>query len=168
MTITYELRQEDFYKAFAAHRNSKTFSKWARRIILAMAGLITAVVLIGLLIRPSAEALIADMPFFIVMTFWVVMLLVLPRWNARKQFIGQPAAKGARTLTMDQTGVHWRWDGGSADVEWKNFIRSVESESLILLYTSPACFNVVPKRSLSAEELNSVRATIQQNIPVQK
>ena len=166
MKITYELRQEDFLEAFAAHRKSKTFAKWATRIFIAMAGLVTAVVLVSLLVRPSAETLIADIPFFIVVAIWIVMLWALPRWAARKQFRGQPSAKGSRTLTLDEAGVHWNWDGGSAYTEWKNYVRSVESDNLILLYTSPVSFNIVPKRALTAEELNGMRGTIEQNIRI--
>jgi hypothetical protein len=66
MKIAYELRQEDFAEAVAAHRNSKVFTKWARRIFTMMAGLLTALVLLNLFVQRSAEVLIADIPFFVV------------------------------------------------------------------------------------------------------
>ena len=50
-------------------------------------------------------------------------------------------------MTLDESGIHWRWTTGQADVEWTNFIRFLESKTVFLLYTSPACFNVVPKRA---------------------
>ncbi len=168
MKISYELRQEDFLEAIISHRNRKKLVKWARRIFIAMAGLLMAVALLSLLMKPSAEGLMADMPFFLVIGFWIVILLALPRWAARKQFLGQPSAQGPRVLSMTETGVHWTWNGGAADVYWKNFVRSVESENLILLYTSPVCFNILPKRVLTGDELSGVRQMIEQNISIGK
>jgi hypothetical protein len=168
MKISYELRQEDFLEAMIAHRNRKKLVKWARRILIAMGGVLMAAVLLSLLIKPSTEGLIADMPFFLVVGFWIVILWALPRWSARKQFSGQPSVQGPRVLSIEKTGMHWIWNGGSADAEWRNFVRSVESENLILLYTSPACFNILPKRVLTEEELSGLRQMIEQNISIGK
>jgi len=168
MKISYELKQEDFLEALLAHRNRNKLFKWARRIFIAIACLLLAVTLLSLFIRPSRETLMADIPFFVVVGFWIILVWALPRWTASKQFRGQPSAQGPRALSLDETGAHWKWSGGSADVEWKNFVRSIESENLILLYTSPVFFNVFPKRVLSTEELNSVRKMIEHNIPNRK
>ena len=85
-------------------------------------------------------------------------------WSARRQFLRQPGARGPRTVLFDDIGAHWRWNGGSSDVEWKNYVRSVEGKNHILLYTSPACFNIVPKRALGKEDLVSVLALLKQRI----
>jgi len=65
---------------------------------------------------------------------------------------------------MDATGVHWRWNGGASDVEWKNYIRYVESKRQFLLYLSPAAFNMVPKRALTSEQVSEFRTLLAQNI----
>jgi YcxB-like protein len=67
-------------------------------------------------------------------------------------------------MVLDAAGVHWRWNGGSADVEWKNFIRFLECKSEFLLYSSPACFNILPKRALSPDQLSELRGLFAQNI----
>jgi hypothetical protein len=85
-------------------------------------------------------------------------------WTMRRQFRKQPGAHGPRKVLLDSSGAHWRWNGGSADVEWKNYIRSVEGRNQILFYTSPACFNIVPKRALETEQLSEVREMLKQNI----
>ena len=95
---------------------------------------------------------------------WIVLLWVLPRWNMRRQFRKQPGAHGARTLLLDSAGTHWHWNGGSSDIEWKNYIRWVEGQNQILLYTSPACFNILPKRTLETQQLDEVRGLLTQNI----
>jgi hypothetical protein len=89
-------------------------------------------------------------------------------WSARRQFLKQPGARGARTVLFDDIGAHWRWNGGSSDIEWKNYVRSVEGKNQILLYTSPACFNIVPKRALGKEDLIRVLALLRQRIPAER
>ncbi|MGO8793202.1 MAG: YcxB family protein [Candidatus Sulfotelmatobacter sp.] len=85
-------------------------------------------------------------------------------WSARRQFLKQPGAHGLRTVLFDDLGAHWRWNGGSSDIEWKNYVRSLEGLNQILFYTSPACFNILPKRSLSPDQLNELRTLLAQQI----
>lgn len=96
---------------------------------------------------------------------WFLVLWWLPRWSMSRQFFKQPGAHGPRTLLLDELGAHWRWNGGSSDIEWKNYIRSVEGKSQFLFYTSPACFNILPKRALEAEQLVELRTLLKQHIP---
>ena len=69
-------------------------------------------------------------------------------------------------MRLDGSGIHWRWKGGQADVEWTNFIRFLESNTLFLLYTSPACFNIVPKRAFTPGETESFRGLLQEKLGV--
>jgi hypothetical protein len=57
-------------------------------------------------------------------------------------------------------------DGGSADIDWKNFLKWQESKTQFLLYTSPVAFNMIPKRVLTHEQISEVRLALSQNIPV--
>jgi len=61
-------------------------------------------------------------------------------------------------------GIHLQWNGGSAETGWANYIRWLESDTELLLYTSPACFNILPKRSLLPEQLAEVRTRLSKNI----
>jgi hypothetical protein len=167
MSITYQLKQEDFLGAFTAHRNSKPVAKWARRFLIAIPGLFFAIsILVVLAGRPDDPQSIV--PPLVIFAIWGTVLWGLPRWAARKQFMGQRAAQGPITLTLDETGVHTRWNGGNSDVEWRNFVRWVEGKNQILLYSSPVLFNIVPKRALSPEELNVVRELVQQHVRIEK
>jgi len=106
MKIAFELRQEDFLEVLAAHRNSKTFANWARRIFIAMAGLFTTVGLFNLFVQRSTEALMAGIPFFVVVV-WVI-LWAFPRWTARQQFMGRPL------IPAVPTGLSYRIQSGPA------------------------------------------------------
>ena len=163
MQIEYELNQTDFTEAFVAHRSKGSFAQWVRVILFWFIILVTSVVLYSAV---RTHNISSALPFFLIAFIWIVVIQgILPRWNMRRQYTNQPGAHGPRMVTLDATGAHWRWNGGSGDVEWKNYIRSVEGPNHILFYTSPACFNIVPKRGLSAEQLANLRELLKQNIP---
>ena len=69
-------------------------------------------------------------------------------------------------MLLDSGGVHWRWNGGSADIEWKNFIRLQETKNQFMLYSSPACFNIVPKRALTLDQMGAFRQLVMENLPL--
>jgi hypothetical protein len=168
MQISYELTEKDFSESYSAHRNRNALSKWARRIFVWVAGMCAAIVFLGLLVKPSAKAARDLLPFLGLVIAWIVILWILPRWTMKRQFLKQPGAHGPRTLLLDSAGAHWRWNGGSSDVEWKNYIRSVEGKNQILFYTSPACFNILPKRALASAQLDDLRELVKQNIQVSR
>ncbi len=167
MQITYELTERDFLDGYAAHRKSRM--AWGLfKIFIGIVLLFTVVILFGFLMKPSWEQARALMPLFVVVPMWIALVALYPRWSVRRQFRQQPGAHGPRTATLDDTGAHWRWNGGASDVEWKNYIRSVEGKNHFLFYISPAFFNILPKRALSADQLVELRSLLNQNIGIRK
>lgn len=168
MEISYELTQRDFSEAYTVHRNRMNWKKWVRRVFISIAGLFTAVVLFGFLLNPSWEQGKALMPLFVLVPMWIAVLWLLPWWLMRRQFVQQPGAHGPRTLTLNDGGASWKWSGGSSAIEWKNYIRFTEGRNHVLFYTSPACFNILPKRALNPDQLGELRALLEQNIRTEK
>ena len=164
MQIDYELTKRDFSEAFTAHRNRSPLRKWLRRSFLVILLLLAVIILAGFLIKPSVQVGKDLAPFFGLVAMWIVILWMWPRWSAERQFVKQPGAQGPRTLLLGAPGAHWTWNGGSSDVEWRNYIRYVEGPNQILFYTSPVCFNILPKRSIAPEQLTEIRTILQQNI----
>lgn len=164
MQIDYELTQRDFTESFAAHRNRNKISKWVTRVFMWLTLILAAILVFGLIVKPDAQRAKTLTPYFVFAFLWIGFTRGLPRWNARKQFFKQPGAQGPRSAMVDAAGVHWRWNGGSADVAWKNYVRAVEGKNQILLYTSPVCFNIIPKRALTQEGLVELQGLLKQNI----
>jgi len=164
MQIDFELRQDDFVESFAAHRNRNIFRKWLIRLLMSFAIVVALILALTLIVRPNAEGTKSLIPFFGLILMWVALLWGLPWWSARKQFLKQPGAQGQRTVSIDDSGIHWRWNGGSSDIAWKNYVRSLEGKKQFLLYTSPACFNIIPKRALTPDGLIELRALLKHNI----
>jgi hypothetical protein len=162
--VTYELTQKDFYDSFMAHRNRNALSKWTFRLLGAFAILFFGLGLLGVAIRHNAQSW-ADFGTWSVLAFlWAGVVWILPWWNARNQFLKQPKAKGTRSMVLDDAGIRSQWNGGSAETGWANYIRWLECDTEFLLYTSPACFNILPKRSLLPEQLTEVRTRLAQSI----
>jgi len=119
--------------------------------------------IIGLPGQASAQAARNLLPFFTLIAAWIAILWSLPWWIMHRQFLIQPGARGPRSLTLDgagRTGVNDR----SSDVEWKNYVGSVEGKNQILLYTSPARFNILSKRAIADVQIGDVRELLKQNI----
>jgi hypothetical protein len=52
----------------------------------------------------------------------------------------------------------------SSQQSWKSYLRSVESKECFLLYTSPGCFNIVPKRVLQPAQVDELRELLRTHI----
>lgn len=161
--ITYDLTQRDFYDSLIAHRGRSSVSKWSFRLAFGLIFLLPALGLAILEIIPKTT-LATVVPLFVLAAFWAIFMWGVPWWSARTQFLQQPSAQGSKTMALDQSGIHWRWKSGQADVEWTNFIHFLESQTVFLLYTSPACFNIVPKRALSPEQTESLRDLLSEKL----
>jgi len=85
--------------------------------------LVAVAIIFGLILQHGIQLTKDYLPLFGLVVFWFLILWAWPRWTMKQQFRKQPGAQGPRTVTFDADGVHWRWDGGSADVAWKNYIR---------------------------------------------
>ena len=164
MEITYELTQKDFFDSIIAHRNAR----WSFRIALGIALLSGAVFVVVIVAQPALRTTTNAVTTVALIAFLVLCTWIAPWRAARNQFRRQPSAHGPRTLTLDSKGMHWRWDGGAADVEWKNVTRYLEAKDGFLLYVSPAVFNMVPKRALSASQLNDLRSLLAAHVPEPK
>jgi hypothetical protein len=165
MQIEYEVTLKDFKEAFVTHRKRTPTKRWITRILMILVLGLWAFLFWGSLLAHNTRSL---MPFFLLAVLWIIFIATLRWWNIRRQFLKQPRARGPKTLILDSSGAQWRWDGGSTNSEWKNYIYWAEGKSQILFYTSPACFNILPKRDLTADQLNELRELSKQNIVAAK
>jgi hypothetical protein len=74
MQIAYALTESDFTESYSVHRNSKTWRKWSRRIFICIAGLFTAIIFFGFLVKPSLQQAKGLAPFFVLVAMWAGIL----------------------------------------------------------------------------------------------
>jgi YcxB-like protein len=164
MEATYELTQKDFFDSFVAHRSRSLATRWFWRFTTALICFLLAAGLLGVAARPSFQTLSDLARVMVFPILWAAIVWVIPWWTASNQFSKQPKAPGPRKMTADANGIRWDWEGGCANVEWKGFTRWLECKSEILVYTSPACFNIVPTRALTPEQLSEFRGLLTQKL----
>jgi len=165
MEIAYELTENDFVEALAVHREGNSAASRRLVAVFWLGIAFSAYLLYGAIRTHNVMRLL---PLIFLVILWITLVEVFPRRNVRRQYTQQPGASGPRQLVLDASGAHWRWNGGSADVEWRNYIRSAEGPGQVLFYTSPACFNILPKRALTTDQLSELRILLLQNIQTQK
>ena len=161
MQITYTLSQRDFFESIIAIRNRK---RWAKLVFRATLPFLVCVVAFATLKAPRSQVASTMAPLLVLFLLWAFLLWGSPWWFARTQFLKQPSAQGSRTASFDGDGVKWQWDGGTSIVEWKTYMRWMESKNEILLCSSPIQCGIVPKRALRAEQLSELRTLLTQKI----
>ncbi len=162
MQITYELNETDFVQAMNAHR----YAKGPTPAIPLMVGSVIGGIFLWDLVKHHdltsrlLPVLILAVSAFIGFLFWAS-----PRRFALKQFRSSPCVHGPRSLTLDEAGLHWKWDVGATELGWKNITKFVESQNQFVFYTSPVLFNPVPKRDLSSERISELRSFVLEHLP---
>lgn len=161
MECTYTLTQQDIFEAIIATRNRKKWVKWCFRIIIPV-----SLILVGLSIFafPLSKLAANVLPLLAFLFIWLFMTWGSPWLVARTQFLKSPSLQGERTALFHDNGVQWNWDGGSSSVEWKTYIRWMETKNDVLLFTSPIQCAIVPKRALNTELLFQLRNLLSKHV----
>ena len=160
--VTFEFTQKDFFQSYVAHRKRSAVSKWSFRLLASL--VFTLAVLFTVAAGTTHPAFSNVAMAVLSWGYWALLLWGLPWWFARRQFQNHPMAHGARKIVADADGLHVAWTGGSANMNWSNLVRYIEAKNQFLLYTSPACFNIIPKRALTPEQLSDFRSLLQERI----
>jgi hypothetical protein len=120
MEVSYQLTQRDFFESFIAHRNASPLRKWFSRLVSLLIFGLLGLGLLGVIVHPYPNGWSNLMPLFIIAAAWLFLFFGSPWLSARQQFLKQPKAQGPRKVLLDSDGIHWRWEGGSSDLEWRN------------------------------------------------
>src|SRR5215831_5049189 len=139
MQVTYTLSQRDFFESQIAIRNRRKMAKW----VFWISPILVCLIGLSVLRSPGSQLVSSLAPVVLFLLVWAYLLWVAPWLSARTQFLKQPAARGQRTGSFDGDGVTWQWDGGTSVVEWKTYIRWMESKNQILICSSPIQCGIV-------------------------
>lgn len=114
----------------------------------------------GLLIAEGPEdhllRVLALMVVVAAMMLAAVLRFLVP-WQARKHFRELAAAKGAISFNWDENGVSFSGAKGATRLDWTDFHRWGETDSVLILMQSSMLYNLAPKRVLSDEQQAEVR-----------
>lgn len=165
MTLEFQFTLDDYRKAFTAHRK-KGASLFMRCFLkLCIIGGVILLLAVVLFILTGQRALNVVLPPFLIGALWVWVgmggsYLV----SARIQFSKNPVLRESRRLEINEDGVKTDAGIASSQMSWKAYLRFVEWKDTFLLYTSPACFSIIPKRVLQPGQVDELRQLLKMNI----
>lgn len=165
MIVNFQFTFNDYRNGFRAHyrKGASVFTRWMLKLILVIGVLL--ILLAVLFVITGQRALNVVLPPFLLGALWTWLGIGKTyQLSARNQFAKSPALREPRRIEFNDEGV--KTDGGiaSSQVSWKALLRYVKSRDTFLLYTSPACFAIVPKRVLQPEQVNELRRLFQTHI----
>ncbi|HEX3103218.1 MAG TPA: YcxB family protein [Terriglobales bacterium] len=165
MIVNFQFTLDDYRNAFRTHyrKGASAFTRWMLRLVLVVGVLF--LLLSVLFVITGQRALNVVLPPFLFGAFWAwVGMGKTYLLSARSQFAKSPALREPRRVEISDDGVKTDSGIASSQVSWKGILRYVESSDTFLLYTSPACFAIVPKRVLQPEQVTELRELLPNHI----
>jgi hypothetical protein len=165
MIVNFQFTLDDYRNAFRAHyrKGASAYRRWMLRLVLAIGVLLLLASIMMIITRQGP--LTAALPPFLLGAAWTwIGMGKTYLLSARSQFAKNPALREPRRIEFTDKGVKTDSGIASSQLSWKALLRYVESSDTFLLYTSPGCFAIVPKRVLQPEQVNELRRLFQIHI----
>jgi phosphoglycerol transferase MdoB-like AlkP superfamily enzyme len=157
--IHFQCDLADYDVAVRAQRSAKRMP-----IIIAVGFLlffVAEVIAVNLGVRHGTASLIVVM-FCLTLSFAIAILR--PRW-IKKDFQGHPNFRLEQTLRIDDDGLDWKSEAGHSHTRWAAYTGYRETQNLLLFYLGKRLFQVIPKKALSAPDLEELRSLVQAKLP---
>ncbi|NEU14668.1 YcxB family protein [Methylobacterium sp. BTF04] len=74
-----------------------------------------------------------------------------------RHFHQQKLLHDAFEITLDRTGVNSKNQRIQMRFDWKDYVRWREDNYIVLIYQSDISYQMIPKRAVSAEQLEDIR-----------
>lgn len=163
MHIDYEISEQDFLDAqrLAIRNSSVRLIRW-NPLVLPLFGVLLLIFLIhGTAAQGFSVRLI---PGLAVCLFFISVPL-LNRRTQRKLYAKSPSVHGRISLDANDDGMQFRGHTFCSKVSWSHFGKFFEDDKVFVLYQqNQQIFNTVPKRSLSPEQVTTLRQYLERNI----
>jgi hypothetical protein len=162
MRAEYEITEQDFYAAqqLAIRHSPQRFIRWTRWV-LPGCGVALLVFLVSVLIRIGFSVRL--IPGLAICSLFIFLPL-LNRRSQKSLYARTPGLHGRRSVEADDDGLEFSGTSFTSQVAWDNFTSFLEDEKSFLLYQNPQVFNIIPKRTLSADQIARLRAYLDQKI----
>jgi hypothetical protein len=163
MHIDFEISEQDFLDAqrLATKNSSLRIVRWTR-LVLPLFGLSLLIFLIhGTATQGFSVRLI---PGLAVCLFFISVPL-LNRRTQKKLYAKSTAMHGRLSLDADDDGMQFGGQTFSSKMSWSHFGKFFEDEKVFVLYQqNQRVFSSVPKRTLSPEQITTLRQYLQRNV----
>jgi hypothetical protein len=94
---------------------------------------------------------------FVLICIFTMNYILIPA-RSRRAFRQLKTLQSATDVSWSSKGVQLQSAQGSSDFDWRDFVRIVEGQYVILLFQSDYLFNFIPKRAVSDEQARDLIA----------
>ena len=128
-------------------------------------GALFALILAPLALLPQPEGRASFLPLVTLALVWVVLIA---------EYAAVRAVGTAQLSAMDGKDVSYEFDDagfscattdGESRLQWSCVAKSIESKELLVLMESTLHFHTIPKRSLTAPDMNRLRELVALKVP---
>ncbi len=165
MTITFQFTLDDYRKAFRAHFNvgAPLFTRWMMKGFVIGGSLLLLLGAMLLMFGKSPLNVTLTPVFLGAVWLWYGLGGAYMR-SAKAQFTKNPALREERRVEASDQGIKTDAGVASSQLTWKAYMRFVETTDFFLLYTSPACFVIMPKRAFQPVQVGEFRNLLKSHI----
>jgi len=162
MNIEYEISERDFANAqrLAVKNSPMRIVRWSR-MVLPLFGMAGLVFLVSVVVQQGFSWRVIPAGGFCML---FISLPLLTGWERRRLYARTTGLQGRLSLAADESGLRFQGTTFSSEIRWAHFHKFIEDDKSFLLYSNPQVFNIVPKESLSVEEIEDLRALLARNI----
>ena len=107
--------------------------------------------LVEVAIRPDSGILRNLLPLIGMALIWLILIVVLPYWGARRQLKRQPYLAGEGRYQFTPESIAARFPRITSDLQWSAVQRIRVTKSLFLIYYGPSIAILVPRRFFVGE-----------------
>jgi YcxB-like protein len=93
-----------------------------------------------------------------------IAMYEVPQFNVRRAFRANPSAHGEVVLTISDHGTETSFATGRTQLQWRAYTKYREYAGFFVLYVSPARYSWIPKRAMSSQQVDELRALLRQKI----
>jgi len=102
---------------------------------------------------------------------WLVMsagigiaVYEVPRIQVKRNLRSSPSAQGEIVLALDDEGTVATFPTGESRLNWRAYTKYKETGSVFLLFFSPYRYVSIPKRAMTPQQIEDLRALVKARI----
>jgi hypothetical protein len=88
----------------------------------------------------------------------------VPRIQVRRSLKSSPSAQGEIVFVLDDQGTVATFPTGESRLEWRAYTKYKETGTIFLLFFSPYRYTSIPKRAMSPEQIEELRALLKARV----
>src|SRR5215469_4213324 len=162
MHIEYDVTEQDFVHAQRLVRriSNSGFMRWAE-FASPFLGFVLAAFLIYLLITKGVSILLI---LGLGLSLYLILIPILSRRLLQKLYRQTEHLHGKLFLDVESNGIQFGGEKGSVKIDWTSFGRCVEDYRGFVFLRKGQAVQVVPKRCLTAPQLQEFRGCLKRSL----